>query len=390
MTSRAYSIVPGVSRDVWLPQQRHGAAVVRVQTGDVLLEDEPNSGGVGGLPAGVGDAIPWDADRPLTITAAGGTVASVLVVDNTNPVQPGAVSIAREISVAGVPAIDRPATLLAATSATAAAFGGSWTSDVLPVDSYATVLVTVSVAPNNLQVTAAAALLELRWTDDDGAVITTDRIALWLAPRLPIGGGFYAPGGAQTWLIRSPSLGSGLQLDVTTAATVATQPVTVTASVVASYRAADRAVSVVTATGTRWKGPTEVATIQVADHRGSLSPSVSIGTKTLVAATSWREPITPAWPGRRLTLYVEADSTLSADVPLFVWGLDQDTAEVYSLASVTLTSGASRWTFTIDTPADTAVGFSLPAQAAIVGKAVTIATSWSDVPVGLPGAITSS
>ena len=385
--NRRVQLGAGGAVDVWLPGQLHAAAVV-VNVGSAVVElDDTPPPGTAGLELPPGESIAWDANRGLSITA-GPSGGEVIVTDNGSPTS-GARAIARSmleeglaadiasaISLAGVPAIDRPAVLMPATTATIPR-GTTWLSGSMDVSSYATCIVTVAARRNVASPTPAQVTAELRWLAEDGVtIIATDRVSLWLDQA----------GSSQTWCLQAPAWGSRLQLAVSVPSTYGVIPATypvasvvLGASVVGSYRDRPRGCSVVTPAGA-WGGTT------TSTFRGHLSASgTTMNTPAIGPGDSWRDAISPAWPGERLTLTVQAPGgALSASVELSLLVVRTDSV-VDTVASWTLATGQSRWTFVVDTPPDVALLVQARPAAGSPDVLLEVEALWSATPIGLPG-----
>ena len=379
--NRSYPIEAGRPVDVWIPGRTHTAVVV-VNTGDVvvLVDDTPPPGSAP-LELAPGESIPWDANRALSLAVPDWSdPGEVLVTENQGEssgaraiaraiiAQGLAVDVAQAISLAGVPAIDRPVVLLPTQSATITR-GTLWLSGAVDVGAYATAVVQLSVrgvgTTTPEQVTA-----ELRWLTEDGVTtIATDRVVLWLDPG----------GGTQTWCLQAPAWGARLQLAVLVPATLTTTSVVLGASVIGSFR--DRGIgrSVVTAPGA-WGGTV------TSTSRPMISPAVRVWSRIIPTGAVWRDSISPAWPGVKLTLNVQTITPLSSDLSMQVWAVN-DAQVVDTIASWTMGAGAKRWTWALDTPPDTAVGFYLVNTGGAASSQVDVEAIWSQAPVSLPGVL---
>lgn len=381
--NRAFAPGAGKPVDVWLPEQRHGAVVV-VNVGDVtvLVDDTPPPGSEP-LELAPGESIPWDADRALTLAVGDlePTPGAVLVTENTGQssgaraiaqailAQGLAVDIAQAISVAGVPAIDRPQVLMPTTSATIPS-GQTWLSGALDVSAYATAIVQLAAVGAGTS-TPEQVTAELRWLTDDGAtIIATDRITLWLAPG----------GGAQTWCLQAPAWGSRLQLAVTVPATLTTTSVTLGASVVGSFRDRPAGRSVVTSAGA-WGGDL------TSTARPRMSPAVRVfSVAGIPSGKTWRDAFSPGWPGSQLTINAQTSIALTGAMAFNLLAIN-DLQQIDAVASWTLPSGTQRWSWTINTPPDTAIGFSLPNTGGVATGSWDVEAVWATTPVGLPGVL---
>lgn len=388
---RRYPLSAGQAVDVWRPGVTHaGALVVNEGPGVVWLDTDP-APGTAPMPLSPGDSVPWDANRGLSLTADQLRATSVLVTDNSGQPSPAtaiaraileqglAIDIASAISLAGVPAIDRPAVLLAPTTATVPR-GVTWLSGSLDVSSYATCIVTLAARKSGTGTPAIPAQVtaELRWLAEDGVtVIATDRKSLWLDPA----------GSSQTWCLQAPAWGSRLQLAVTVPDTYGVVPATypyagvvIGASVVGSYRDRPAGCSVVTPAGA-WAGGVS------STFRGHLSASATtLNSPAIPAGTAWRDAISPAWPGERLTLTVQAPGGPLADpVDLALLVVRADSV-VDTVAAWPLAVGSSRWVLGFDTPPDVALLLQArPASGSPV--LLEVETLWSKTPIGLPGTL---
>lgn len=380
--NRRVTPTDGAPVDVWQPGRTHPTVVVLCEgPGPVLLDDEPAPGSGAPLTLAPGDSVQWQQDRALTVAVPDGAAPSSVIVSE-NPGQPTpataiarailaqglAVDIASAISLAGVPAIDRPAVLLAPWAATIPA-GITWLSGALDVAEYATVIVTAAVSgvdttdPEQTQ-------LELRWLTADGTAISTDRVTVWLAPG----------GGGQTWSLQAPAWGAWLQLALTAPSGVTTSAVNLTTSVVGSYRERAAARSVVTAGG-KWGGSV------TSTSRPRMSQAVRVFSRAAIpSGETWRDAISPGWPGSRLTLNVQTNIALTGELAFNLLGINE-LQQVDAVASWTLGSGQRRWTWTVDTPPDTALGFSLPNTGGPASGTWEVEAVWAATPIGLPGAV---
>lgn len=384
--NRAFAPAAGRPVDVWLPGQQHPDAVV-VNVGDVvvLLDDTPPPGSEP-LELAPGESIPWDAGRGLSLAVGDlePTPGRVLVTDNTGQssgaraiaqaiLEQGlAVDIAQAISVAGVPAIDRPVVLLPATSGTIPR-GTSWLSGALNVAAYATCVVQLAASGTGTT-TPEQLTAELRWLTEDGAtVIATDRVTLWLAP---------AGAGAQTWCLQAPAWGARLQIAVSVPSGLTTTSVSLIAQVVGSFRDRPAGRSVVTP-ACPWGADL------TSSSRARMSPAVLVCTATVPTGKVWRDVLSPSWPGERLTLNVQTVNALTGDMAFNLFGVN-DAQAIDAVASWTLKSGERRWSWTVDTPPDMAVGFSLPNPSGAASGSWDVEAVWSSTPVGLPGVLLSA
>ena len=381
--NRRVTPADGAPVDVWQPGRTHPTVVVLCEgPGPVLLDDEPAPGSGAPLTLAPGDSVQWEQDRALTVAVPDGADPSSVIVSE-NPGQPTpataiarailaqglAADIASAISLAGVPAIDRPAVLLAPWSATIPA-GTMWLSGALDVGAYATTIVTAAVHGTGTSAPEQTTL-ELRWLAGDGTtVIATDRVTLWLAPG----------GGGQTWALQAPAWGAWLQVAVTAQPGVTTTAVNLTLSVVGSFREKPAARSVVTAGGT-WGGDV------TSTSRPRMSQAVRVFSRgPIPSGQTWRDALSPAWPGGRLTINAQTTLPLSSPGVLNLLGIN-DAQQVDAVASWTLAAGAQRWTWTIDTPPDVALGFSLPNAGGFTSGSWDIEAVWAATPIGLPGTL---
>ena len=169
-----------------------------------------------------------------------------------------------------------------------------------------------------------------------------------------------------------------MQLAVTVPSGITTTSAMLTASVIASFR--DRGVgrSVVTAAGAWGANVTSTS-------RPRMSQAVRVFSRSALAVgQTWRDAISPAWPGSRLTINAQTVATLTAEGVLNLFAIN-DLQAIDAVASWTLAAGARRWTWTIDTPPDTALGFSLTSPGST--GAWDIEAVWSETPVSLPGSL---
>ncbi len=112
-----------------------------------------------------------------------------------------------------------------------------------------------------------------------------------------------------------------------------------------------------------------------------------MNTPAIGPGDSWRDAISPAWPGERLTLTVQAPGgALSASVELSLLVVRTDSV-VDTMASWTLATGQSRWTFVVDTPPDVALLVQARPAAGSPDVLLEVEALWSATPIGLPGAL---